>query len=81
MRAADPRSPYAGVFRGLRAVGVLQSSLLLLATQPVSKSVISRTVINSEIGLSANSKWLLTYSPTEYFIASTNGPLIAPIVL
>jgi hypothetical protein len=51
MRAADPRAPYAGVFRGLRAVGVLQSSLLLFATQAVSKSVISRTVINSEMVL------------------------------
>ncbi len=51
MRAADPRSPYAGVFWGLRAVGVLQSSLLLFALQVVSESVISRTVINSEMVL------------------------------
>jgi hypothetical protein len=38
-------------------------------------------VIYPETGLSINSNWLLTYSPTEYFIASTNGPLVTPIVL
>jgi hypothetical protein len=81
MRGFDPRPPDARVFRGLRAVGVLQSSLLLFATQVISKSVISRTVIYPETGLSINSNWLLTYSPAEYFIASTNGPLVTPIVL
>jgi len=81
MRGFDPGPPDARVFRGLRAVGVLQSSLLLFATQVISKSVISRTVIYPETGLSINSNWLLTYSPAEYFIASTNGPLVTPIVL
>jgi hypothetical protein len=81
MRGFDPRPPDARVFRGLRVVGVLQSSHRLFATQVISKSVINRTVIYPETGLSINSNGLLTASPTEYFIASTNGPLVTPIVL